>query len=60
MPAVGLSACYVRRNFPEELEFHPYKLPVVQELNPRDFVARGNACEAFLVMPHDALVFINH
>ena len=32
---------------------------MVQELNPRDFIARENACEALLGLPDDAFVFFN-
>ena len=34
-------------------------LAMVQELNPRDFVARENACEALLGMPHDTLFYFS-
>lgn len=57
--AVGLSARTVRRILHEELKFHPYKLAVVQELNPRDFVARENACAALLGLPEDTIVFFS-
>lgn len=57
--AVGLSACSVRPILHEELKFHPYKLAVLQKLSQCDFVARENACEALLAMPHDALVFFS-
>ena len=57
--AVGLSARSVRRILHEELNFHPYKFAVVQELNPRDFVAQENACEELLGMPQDALVYFS-
>lgn len=57
--AVGLSNCSVRQILHEKLKFHPYKLSVVQELNPRDFAARENACEALLCMPHNAIVFFS-
>lgn len=57
--AVGLSNRSVRRILHEELKFHPYKLSVVQELNPRDFATWENACEALLCMPHDTIVFFS-
>lgn len=57
--AVALAARSVRRILHEELKFHPYKWTVLQELNPRDFVARENACEELLAMPHDTLVFFS-
>jgi hypothetical protein len=37
--ALGISSRTVRRILHEELNFHPYKLAVVQQLNPRDYVA---------------------
>lgn len=50
----------MRRILHEELNFHPYKLAVVQQLNPRDYVARKNAFEAFLEnLPQNALVFFS-
>lgn len=58
--ALGISSRTVRRILHEELNFHPYKLAVVQQLNPRDYVARKNACKAFLEnLPQDALVFFS-
>ena len=41
--ALELSARSVRQIPYEELNFHPYKLAMVQELNPRDFIARENS-----------------
>ena len=57
--ALGLSARSVRRILHEELQFHLYKLAMVQELNPRDFIARENACEALLGLADDTLVFFS-
>lgn len=57
--ALGLSARSTRRILHEELKFHPYKLAVVQELNPRDFVARENASEALIGLPNDTIVFFS-
>lgn len=57
--SVKLSACYVTRLHHEEHTFHLFELAVVQQLNPCDFVARENAYEALLGMPHDALVFVS-
>ncbi|KAL1488966.1 hypothetical protein ABEB36_014749 [Hypothenemus hampei] len=57
--ALGLSDRSLRRILHEELKFHPYKLAIVQTLNPRDFDARETACESLLDMPHDALVFFS-
>lgn len=48
--ALGMSDRSARRIFHEELQFHSYKLAVVQELNPRDFISRKYACEAFLTI----------
>ena len=33
---------------------------MVQELHPRDFIARENACEALLGLPDDTLVFFSN
>ncbi|XP_057675297.1 uncharacterized protein LOC130905701 isoform X2 [Corythoichthys intestinalis] len=57
--ALGLSARSVRRILHEDLKFHPYKLAMVQELNPRDFIARENACEVLLGLPDDTLIFFS-
>lgn len=48
LAALGISNSTVRRILHKELNFHPYKLAVAQKLYPRDYVARKNACEAFL------------
>ena len=32
-------------------------MAIIQELNPHDFIARENACEALLGLPDDTLVF---
>lgn len=49
--ALGMSDRSARRILHEELQFHSYKLAVVQELNPRDFISRKYACaEAFLTI----------
>ena len=42
--ALRLSDRTVRRILHNELQFHPYKLAVVQELTDRDFVAHETAC----------------
>ena len=58
--ALGISDRTVRRILHEDLQFHPYKLAVVQKLNTRDFDSRKRACEAFVEnLPHDALVFFS-
>lgn len=57
--ALALSARSVRRILHDELKFHPYKLTMVQDLKPRDYVARRNACETLLGMPQDSLVFFS-
>ena len=57
--ALGLSARSVRRILHEQLNFHFYKLAMVQELNPRDFFARENACETLLGLLDDTLVFFS-
>lgn len=58
--ALGLSDATVRRILHDDLQFHPYKLAVVQELTERDFVARQYACELLLDnLPQDAVVFFS-
>lgn len=58
--ALGMSDRTVRRILDSELNFHPYKLAVVNELHERDFIARQNACEGLREnLPHDALVFFS-
>lgn len=58
--ALGISDRSVRRILHCELNFHPYKMAVTQELSERDFIARRNACEALHEnLPHDALVFFS-
>ena len=50
----------VRRILHQDLNFHPYKMAVAQELGERDFHARRNACEALREnLPQDALVFFS-
>lgn len=58
--ALGIPDTTVRRILHEELQFHPYKLAVVQQLSERDFVARQNACELLLDnLPQAAVVFFS-
>ncbi|QQP51582.1 Transposable element Tc3 transposase [Caligus rogercresseyi] len=58
--ALALSARSVRRNFHEDLNFHPYKITIVQELSVADFTARRNACEALLEnIAEDAIVYFS-
>lgn len=45
---VGLSDRSVRLIVHDELDFHPYKFAIAQELSERDSNARRNACEALL------------
>jgi hypothetical protein len=58
--ALRISDRTVRRILHQDLKFHPYKLAVVQKLNPRDFVSRQRACEAIVEnLPNNALVFFS-
>ena len=58
--ALGMSDRTVRRILHQDLNFHPYKMAVAQELGERDFHARRNACEALREnLPQDALVFFS-
>lgn len=57
--ALGISDRTVRRILHNELQFHPYKLAVVQQLSERDFASRQTACQALSNFPDDALVFFS-
>lgn len=57
--AVEFSPRSVRQILHEEFKFYTYKLALGQEPNPRDFVARENACEALLSMPDEILIFFS-
>ncbi|GFT37526.1 DUF4817 domain-containing protein [Nephila pilipes] len=58
--ALRLSYRTVRRILHEDLKFHPYKLVVVEKLNPGDFLIRKRACETFVEnLPNDAVVFFS-
>lgn len=46
--ALGISSRTVRRILHCDLHLHPYKMMVVQELRPEDFVKRTDACNAML------------
>lgn len=46
--ALGISSRTVRRILHSDLQLHPYKLSVVQELSPEDWVKRTDACNAIL------------
>lgn len=46
--ALGISSRTVRRILHSDLHLHPYKLRVVQELSPEDWVKRTDACNAIL------------
>lgn len=53
---VGVSYSSCRRVLKEELHMHPYKVSVVQELHPRDFIARVQYCQWFLEHLNDNAV----
>lgn len=58
--ALALSNRTVRRILHEELNFHPYKMVVVQELTQRDWQQRMQACETLIGdLPHDARVLFS-
>ena len=58
--ALGMSDRTVRRILRQNLNFHPYKMVVTQELSERDINARQNACELLREnLPHDSLVFFS-
>ena len=48
--ALRLSDTTVRRILHQDLNFHPYKLLIVQELNQQDFGKRITSAEAMLQM----------
>ena len=48
--ALRLSDTTVRRILHQDLNFHPYKLMLVQELNQQDFGRRTNFAETMLQM----------
>jgi len=56
--ALGLSDRSVRRILHDDLQFHPYKMAIVEKLSERDFNSRMNACELLIdVSPEGAIVF---
>ena len=51
--AIGLSDCSVRRILHKDLNFHPYKIAIVQELSDRDTANRRIFSEQLLEMLND-------
>ena len=51
--ALGLSDRSVRRILHNDLNFHPYKIAIVQELNDRDMANRRISSAQFLEMQND-------
>ena len=51
--AIGLSDCNVWRILHKDLNFHPYKIVIVQELIDRDMVNRWISSEQLLEMLND-------
>ena len=51
--AIGLSDRSVRRILHNDLNFHPYKIAIVQELNDRDMANRRISSAQFLEMQND-------
>ena len=50
---MGLSDRSVRRILHKDLNFHPYKIAIVQELNDRDMANRRISSEKLLEMLND-------
>lgn len=46
--ALSMSSRSLRRILHKDLQFHPYKMVVIQELIPRDFENRLNCCHEML------------
>lgn len=58
--ALRISDRTLRRILHQDLKFHPYKLAVVQKLNPRDFDSRQRTCEAIVEnQPNNTVVFFS-
>jgi len=51
--AIGLSDRSVRRILHKDLNFHPYKIAIVQELSDRDMANRRISSEQLLEMLND-------
>ena len=51
--AVGLSDRGVRKNLHKDLNFHPYKIAIFQELSDRDMANRRISSEQLLEMLND-------
>lgn len=58
--ALGISRRSLHRILHSELNFHPYKMCVVQQLSARDYLTRRTSCEDMLAtIPRDAIVFFS-
>lgn len=60
-PTLTISDLIVEQILHENIKFDPYKLAVVNHLNPRDRVARKRACVDYIEqLTQGALVFISN
>ncbi|XP_069589851.1 carboxypeptidase B2-like isoform X2 [Ranitomeya imitator] len=58
--ALGISRRSLHRILHDELNFHPYKMCVVQHLSAWDYLTRRTSCEDMLAtIPRDAIVFFS-
>ncbi|XP_069594588.1 bromodomain-containing protein 7 isoform X2 [Ranitomeya imitator] len=58
--ALGISRRSLHRILHDELNFHPYKMCVVQHLSAWDYLTRWTSCEDMLAtIPRDAIVFFS-
>lgn len=56
--ALGISSRTIRRILHTDLQLHPYKIMIVQELSPQCLVKRRDACNAILTaVPPGAIVW---
>jgi hypothetical protein len=58
--ALNLNRTTVSRILHSDLKFHPYKIQVVQELKPSDYVARQQFCEKIIEKINDDPNFVNN
>ena len=54
--ARGLSDRSVRRILHKDLNFHPYKIVIIQELSDRDMASRRISSEQLLEMLNDCVI----
>jgi transposase len=58
--ALNLNRTTIRRILHSDLKFHPYKIQVVQELKPLDYVARQRFCEQMIEKINDDPDFVDN